>query len=276
MKKKILALCLVVVLAVTAVTGATLAYFTDTDAAKNVMTTGNVDIKQLEEQRYYNEDGSFNTLGDFEDNKKLYPVTGYDKEEGTYMETWGTEYMFKNTQNHVDKVVSVTNVGSEDAYVRTLFAFEMLNIDGKWVDPIDAFETHALYLTVKGSQLNPNGISWPKNSNDGYGSLTYGSGSDYCHVMIGDKLYVVGEYYYGTDSKLAPEERSHASLLQVALEETVTNEQAAYFQDYEILVLSQAAQTAGFADAKTALNTAFGDLTKVDATTLQKWFAECK
>ena len=31
MKKKILALCLVVVLAITAVTGATLAYFTDTE-----------------------------------------------------------------------------------------------------------------------------------------------------------------------------------------------------------------------------------------------------
>ena len=49
MKKKILALCLVVVLAVTAVTGATLAYFTDTDAKTNVFTVGNIEI-DLEEQ----------------------------------------------------------------------------------------------------------------------------------------------------------------------------------------------------------------------------------
>jgi len=45
MKKKILALCLVVVLAVTAVTGVTLAYFTDTDIEENVFTIGNVEIE---------------------------------------------------------------------------------------------------------------------------------------------------------------------------------------------------------------------------------------
>lgn len=46
--KKILALCLVVVLAVTAVTGATLAYFTDEDDATNTFTVGNVDITLTE------------------------------------------------------------------------------------------------------------------------------------------------------------------------------------------------------------------------------------
>lgn len=44
MKKKIIALCLVVALAVLAIGGATLAYFTDTDAAKNAFTMGKVDI----------------------------------------------------------------------------------------------------------------------------------------------------------------------------------------------------------------------------------------
>lgn len=48
MKKKILALCLVVVLAVTAVTGATLAYFTDTKSATNTFTVGNVTIELTE------------------------------------------------------------------------------------------------------------------------------------------------------------------------------------------------------------------------------------
>ena len=48
MKKKILALCLVVVLAVTAITGVTLAYFTDTDNATNTFTVGNVDIELTE------------------------------------------------------------------------------------------------------------------------------------------------------------------------------------------------------------------------------------
>ena len=48
MKKKIIALCLVVVLAVTAITGVTLAYFTDTDDATNTFTVGNVSIDLTE------------------------------------------------------------------------------------------------------------------------------------------------------------------------------------------------------------------------------------
>lgn len=48
MKKKIIALCLIVALAATAVIGGTLAYFTDTDAAKNTFTVGNVKINLLE------------------------------------------------------------------------------------------------------------------------------------------------------------------------------------------------------------------------------------
>lgn len=46
--KKILALCLIIVLAVTAVTGATLAYFTDDDSETNTFTVGNVEIDLTE------------------------------------------------------------------------------------------------------------------------------------------------------------------------------------------------------------------------------------
>lgn len=48
MKKKILALCLVVALLATAIVGATLAYFTDTDEALNTFTVGNVNIDLTE------------------------------------------------------------------------------------------------------------------------------------------------------------------------------------------------------------------------------------
>lgn len=44
MKKKIIALCLVVILALTAVGGATLAYFTDKDTVNNTFTVGKVKI----------------------------------------------------------------------------------------------------------------------------------------------------------------------------------------------------------------------------------------
>ena len=48
MKKKILALCLVVALAATAIVGGTLAYFTDNANATNTFTVGNVDITLTE------------------------------------------------------------------------------------------------------------------------------------------------------------------------------------------------------------------------------------
>lgn len=48
MKKKIVALCLIVALAVTAITGATLAYFTDSKKATNTFTVGNVKIDLTE------------------------------------------------------------------------------------------------------------------------------------------------------------------------------------------------------------------------------------
>ena len=48
MKKKIIALCLIVALAATAVIGGTLAYFTDSDKATNVFTVGGVDITLTE------------------------------------------------------------------------------------------------------------------------------------------------------------------------------------------------------------------------------------
>ena len=48
MKKKIIALCLIVALAATAVIGGTLAYFTDNAKAENVFTVGGVDIDLTE------------------------------------------------------------------------------------------------------------------------------------------------------------------------------------------------------------------------------------
>ena len=45
MKKKILAICLVAIMAITAIAGASLAYLTDRDSAENVFTLGNVEIE---------------------------------------------------------------------------------------------------------------------------------------------------------------------------------------------------------------------------------------
>ena len=120
MKKKITAIFLCVALVAIAVVGASLAYFTDTDNETNTFTVGNVKIKLIEKQR--NEDGT--ELVDFDQNKKLYPIVGSaqnDKKDKFGMPT---------SKNYVDKMVTIANTGSEDAYIRAYFAIPSALDDG--------------------------------------------------------------------------------------------------------------------------------------------------
>ena len=92
MKKKIVALCLCVALAVVAIGGATLAYFTDTDNATNTFTVGNVKIDLIEQQK------GENGLEDFAQDKTLVPGKS-------------------NDGNAVSKIATVKNTGKNDAWV---------------------------------------------------------------------------------------------------------------------------------------------------------------
>ena len=110
MKKKIVALCLCVALAVVAIGGATLAYFTDTKSADNTFTVGNVKIELIEKER----DGNGGTK-DFTQNKKLYPIVGSAQGE---KDTLGMPV----AKNYVDKMITVKNTGNSSAYVRVYMA----------------------------------------------------------------------------------------------------------------------------------------------------------
>lgn len=92
MKKKITALCLCVALLAIAVVGASLAYFTDTDNAKNTFTVGNVKIDLIEQEK------TDNGLAPFEQRKTLVPGKS-------------------NDGNAVSKIVTVKNTGDGDAWV---------------------------------------------------------------------------------------------------------------------------------------------------------------
>lgn len=117
MKKKIIALCIAAVLIVTAVAGASLAYLTDTKQADNTFTVGNVRIELIEQQR------GENGLEAFEQNKKLLPIVGSAQGEKD-------GYGMPTAKNYVDKIVTVQNTGSEDAYIRAYFAIPAALDDG--------------------------------------------------------------------------------------------------------------------------------------------------
>ena len=119
MKKKIVALCLVVALAATAIIGGTLAYFTDTDEATNTFTAGGVTIDLIEQQ--VNEAGT--ALEDFEQNQVLMPIVGSAQGEKD-------EFGQPVAENYIDKIVTIENTGKSDAYVRAYFAIPSALDDG--------------------------------------------------------------------------------------------------------------------------------------------------
>lgn len=124
MKKKLLSIGLVAVIAIAAIAGASLAYLTDTDEADNVFTIGNIQIEQNEQQR--NADGT--ALEAFTDDKLLMPIVG--SAQGT-KDKWGMPV----AANYVDKIVTVKNTGNQPAYIRTFVAVPAATQTGEDGDP---------------------------------------------------------------------------------------------------------------------------------------------
>lgn len=241
-KRVLLTTLCVALIAIIGVFG-TVAYFTDTDDAANVMTTGKVDIIQ-------NENGE----AGFEQNQALMPMVD-NRAEGDAIVVDG---MFnENMLNVVDKVVTVTNEAAEgavnqDAYVRTLIAFETATEYAEDTDTVlrDGAEIFDTYIGVLGKGLV-------------YTDITFTiDGTEY---ILAYKVY---------EKALAPQEESEPSLKQVFLSPDANNEVVTLFgEEYTILTLSQACQTAGFDTAAEALDTAFGP---INAETAAAWFAEVK
>lgn len=238
--KKILAIVLVMCLLCITAIGTTLSYFTDTDMDKNTMVVGNVKIEQVEQKR--DENGDLVTLVADSNNVtslgKLYPYIG----TVTTTDGW-----FDTAKNAVDKIVTVKNIGSEAAYIRTLFAFEA--VDGQ----------------------NPVGTKILVN----YSDATVGKWDFMGSFAIeNDTTYYVYSFTYAAAvaGKETEEVVTAPSLKQIALNNNVGSEFATQIVgSYDILVLSQAVQTQGFSGADVALNTAFGE---VNSTNALKWFTQ--
>lgn len=130
-KKKILTLCLVACLAITAIAGASLAYFTDTKSEVNTFTVGNVSIKLIEST--YHRTGSDNS-GDEDIPDPAQTASGMeyvpdgwkvftDEEIKTDAENYKDGYLAVKGKNmvpgrNVVKCPYVINDGANDAYIR--------------------------------------------------------------------------------------------------------------------------------------------------------------
>jgi len=232
--KKILVVALALVLTAALAIGGTTALLQDEATAVNVMTLGNVKIQQLEQER--NENGE---LVDFTQAKPLFPATGEIAWNDNKININGHDYnMFgEKLHNAIDKIITVKNTGRNNAYIRTVIALE---------DPFDT--------TLLG--INEGDVGYKK--------------SEWKTVKINGVQYSVIAFTY--DAALKPGESTLPSLLQVYLKTAATNRDCRKLgETYEILAVSQAVQTEGFANAESAVNAAFGEYT--DANIIA-WFSE--
>ena len=164
MKKKVVTLCLVLALAAIAIAGGTIAYFNDTDKADNVFTAGGVKVQLNEQQR----DGN-GGLEAFEQNQVLMPIVGSAQGD---KDALGQPV----AKNYIDKIVTVTNTGKSDAYVRAYFAIPSALDDG-----YESFNAGANVLhfnfgnkVVEGTVTSTYDVEWNwKHTADGTSKWNY-------------------------------------------------------------------------------------------------------
>lgn len=106
MKKIILSICLVAIIAITAIAGASLAYLTDRESAENVFTVGNVDIELLETTLHRDMDKATDEqiIANAEDYQDYLAEAGKNMVPGRW----------------VMKAPYVYNVGNNAAYIRVV------------------------------------------------------------------------------------------------------------------------------------------------------------
>ena len=264
MKNRKLLLIVSLVLALTMSLGGTLAYLQDSDVDVNVMTLGNVQIEQHEYQRV-EKDGKFETdtidektsyvLEVFEQNKPLLPIVGDPSLPGndpgyagwdstpvrmSQVDSYGGMDVFAG-KNAVDKFVTVENTGKTDAYVRTIVAVEVGSTDGSLVGT----SYHGAWTQNEIGKVTING--------NGYIVFEY----IYAGAQLSD-----GSYRH-EKGILPAGDTTYPNLAQVYLKAVANNDDMVAIDGNQdgmlnVLVVSQAVQAAGFTDAKTALDTAFG------------------
>lgn len=262
--KKFLTLLLTVALTATAAIGGTLAYLQSEDKDVNAMTFGNVKIEQHEYQRAEDENGTYMTdtfdakksyvLEPFEQDKPLLPIVGDpSKEENdpayagwdettvrmSQVKSYGGMSVFAG-KNAQDKFVTVENTGETAAYVRTLVAIEVGSTNGSLI----------------GTSYHS---TWTSRDID----IIEIDGNNY---MVTEYAYNGGELSDGTwrheGGILPARETSYPNLSQVYLKSEATNEDMLDIDGnkngtLDILVLSQAVQAEGFANATKAFDAAF-------------------
>ena len=252
MKKKLIAISMVVAMLAVAIVGGSLAYFTDKDEATNTFTVGGVKIALIEQER----DGQ-GGLQTFTQDKVLMPIVGSAQGEKD-------ELGQPVAKNYVDKIVTIKNTGKSAAYVRAYFAIPAALDDG-FEESFNA-SMNILHFNFG----NANGVS-TYNNQWLWGSVAKPnhSGWNYFVTDIGGVSYNV---YFADYYKALPADATTEQFVSgVYLDSHVDMKDGKYidtrFPDADLSILGGtvscpvkvvAVQADGFGTAAEAIDAAFG------------------
>lgn len=295
MKKKIVAACATVALAAVALGGATLAYFTDQDQAKNTFSVGSVDVSLTE-------------------TAEVKDAQGNDVSTNTVAANGNGGYIFRNLMPSyaVTKAPLVKNSGTSAAYVRVAVVLNNVYetnqaIDGVYESKISP-ETNEIYTANEIQDIYDYifagwGVNYNKRNVDGNNDRRMwmddrtGENSPvlwnidmYCRQPANGSMYDVNNYfksgtdtneegfdyanngYYRNATKEGSEERVYVFYLKLEagasyklfdglnIPADFTNAQMAMFDGLEIGVYADAIQTVGFAGTNEGAKQAFETL----------------
>lgn len=152
-KKKVISLAAVGIIGAIALSGASIAYFSDTKTATNTFTVGNVKIDLVEQQTVKGADGKVTGLEAFVQNKVLKPGTSKDG-------------------NAVSKIVTIENTGENAAWV--------------WVDlKVPAYLVSSDFKAEPHNNESMNALHW---NNYGHFTTEYNAGGNYAASPISDGI----------------------------------------------------------------------------------------
>lgn len=263
-KKKILTLCLVACLAITAIAGASLAYFTDTKSATNTFTVGNVSA-ELYESKYHRgaPTGYLSITG------QPNPTTDDDiiADSQTYQSDYlknATLMPFAFTSNQalvekctVAKNAYVKNTGNNDCYVRVNYL-----IPSDIANYLDIFYTNSQFCSVdaNGKFTYLDGKEHSLDNTDNFEPMitTVSSLKSNAAAQIGNTTTIDGKEYYVASfiyaEALTPGEMTlYSPISKIILLPTVTDETIQNLnltnRQFEIEVKAEVIQADGFAGA---------------------------
>ena len=267
MKKKITAIFLCVALVAIAVVGASLAYFTDTKAAKNTFTVGNVKIELLESQYHRVNAGKGNAIGQTEplmggylwaanvdmqgtpENTPNY-VTSGEVWDGQYFSDAQIEadaagykdgYFAEHSQNmvpgaNVRKNPYVKNTGASDAYIRIRALIPV-----SLFDVIDNGPSYWTTTAMNEGQVTSNAVN------------TYNTSGATAVKQVERDGIMYYEYDFTFVKAVKPGELTFWNVWgNIAINKDATAEDLANVESFDVIFEADAIQADGFADAAAA------------------------